>query len=91
VVDNRCATRDTVIEVTTRDQLGLLFWLSNALQSLGLQISLAKINTEGTQVADVFYVTDADGAKVSDPERIEAIKARILSTVSRLDKRGAES
>jgi [protein-PII] uridylyltransferase len=91
VVDNRCATRDTVIEVTTRDQLGLLFWLSNALQSLGLQISLAKINTEGTQVADVFYVTDADGAKVSDPERIEAIKARILSTVSGLEKRGAES
>jgi [protein-PII] uridylyltransferase len=91
VIDNRCATRDTVIEVTTRDQLGLLFWLSNALQSLGLQISLAKINTEGTQVADVFYVTDSDGAKVSDPDRLEAIKARILSTVSRLEKRGAET
>jgi [protein-PII] uridylyltransferase len=91
VVDNRCATSDTVIEVTTRDQLGLLFWLSNALQSLGLQISLAKINTEGTQVADVFYVTDADGAKVTDPDRIEAIKARILSTVARLDKGGAEA
>jgi [protein-PII] uridylyltransferase len=91
VVDNRCATRDTVIEVTTRDQLGLLFWLSNALQSLGLQISLAKINTEGTQVADVFYVTDADGSKVTDPERIEAIKSRILSTVTGLEKRAAES
>jgi len=91
VVDNRCATRDTVIEVTTRDQLGLLFWLSHALQSLGLQISLAKINTEGTQVADVFYVTDETGSKVTDPERIEAIKSRILSTVSRLEKRGAAS
>ncbi|HEY8944778.1 MAG TPA: [protein-PII] uridylyltransferase, partial [Polyangiaceae bacterium] len=85
-VDNRCATRDTVIEVTTRDQLGLLFWLSNALQSLGLTISLAKINTEGTQVADVFYVTDAQGAKVTDPARIEEIKSRILSTVARLEK-----
>jgi [protein-PII] uridylyltransferase len=91
VIDNRCATRDTVIEVTTRDQLGLLFWLSHALQSLGLQISLAKINTEGTQVADVFYVTDETGSKVTDPERIEAIKSRILSTVSRLEKRGAVS
>jgi [protein-PII] uridylyltransferase len=85
-VDNRCATRDTVIEVTTRDQLGLLFWLSHTLQSLKLQISLAKINTEGTQVADVFYVTDADGSKVTDPARIEEIKGRILSTVARLEK-----
>jgi [protein-PII] uridylyltransferase len=91
VIDNRCATRDTVIEVTTRDQPGLLFWLSHALQSLGLQISLAKINTEGTQVADVFYVTDETGSKVTEPERIEAIKSRILSTVSRLEKRGAAS
>jgi [protein-PII] uridylyltransferase len=85
-VDNRCATRDTVIEVTTRDQLGLLFWLSNALQSVGLTISLAKINTEGTQVADVFYVTDSNGAKVTDPSRIEEIQSRILATVARLEK-----
>jgi [protein-PII] uridylyltransferase len=85
-VDNRCATRDSVIEVTTRDQLGLLFWLSNALQSLGLTISLAKINTEGTQVADVFYVTEKGGAKVTDPSRIEEIKNRILSTVAHLEK-----
>jgi [protein-PII] uridylyltransferase len=84
--DNRCATRDTVIEITTRDQLGLLFWLAHALQSLGLTISLAKINTEGTQVADVFYVTEAGGAKVVDPARIEEIKSRILTTVARLEK-----
>lgn len=85
-IDNRCASRDTVIEVTTRDQLGLLFWLSNALQSLGLTISLAKINTEGTQVADVFYVTDAQGSKVTDPARLAEIKKRILSTVANLEK-----
>ncbi len=89
-VDNRCATRDTVIEVTTRDQLGLLFWLAHTLQALSLTISLAKINTEGTQVADVFYVTDANGAKVTDPARIEEIKSRILSTVARLEKGSGE-
>jgi len=32
-----------------------------------LRISLAKINTEGTLVADVFYVTDENGAKLTDP------------------------
>ncbi|HEY2405303.1 MAG TPA: [protein-PII] uridylyltransferase [Polyangiaceae bacterium] len=84
-VDNRCATDHSVIEVTTKDQLGLLFWLANSLQHLGLQISLAKINTEGTQVADVFYVTEANGSKVS-PERIEEIQNKILSSVAHLEK-----
>jgi [protein-PII] uridylyltransferase len=85
-VDNRVAQNHTVIEVTTRDQAGLLFWLSHTLQMLGLQIALAKINTEGNQVADVFYVTDETGAKVTDPERIESIKARLSSTIAHLEK-----
>jgi len=79
------ATAHTVIEVTTRDRPALLFWLAHALQEAGLTISLAKINTEGTRVADVFYVTDASGAKLSDPRRIEELKARILSTVAELE------
>jgi [protein-PII] uridylyltransferase len=85
-VDNRVAQNHTVIEVTTRDQAGLLFWLSHTLQMLGLQIALAKINTEGNQVADVFYVTDDKGAKVTDPDRIEGIKARLSNTIAHLEK-----
>lgn len=83
-VDHR-ATAHTVIEVTTRDRPGLLFWLSNTLQEAGLGISLAKINTEGTRVADVFYVTDTSGAKLEEPARIEELKRRILSTVAQLE------
>jgi [protein-PII] uridylyltransferase len=83
--DNRAASDHTVIEIITRDQAGLLFWLSNTLQHGGLTISLAKINTEGTQVADVFYVTDASGGKVTDPERIEMLKGRLLSTIARIE------
>jgi [protein-PII] uridylyltransferase len=83
-LDDR-ATGHTVLEVTTRDRPGLLFALSNTLQEAGLTISLAKINTEGTRVADVFYVTDASGAKLSDPTRIEELKSRILSTIAELE------
>ena len=85
-VDNRASVNQTVIEVTTRDQAGLLFWLSHTLQMLGLQISLAKINTEGNQVADVFYVTDQNGAKITDPDRIETIKSRLSSAIAHLEK-----
>ena len=89
-VDNRVSQYHTVIEVTTRDQAGLLFWLSHTLQMLGLQISLAKINTEGNQVADVFYVTDKDGSKITDLERIESIRTRLSSAIAHLEK-AAES
>ncbi|HEY3500756.1 MAG TPA: [protein-PII] uridylyltransferase [Polyangiaceae bacterium] len=85
-VDNRVSANQSVIEVTTKDQVGLLFWLSHSLQLLGLTISLAKINTEGNQVADVFYVTDEKGAKVTDPERIETIKMRIQSMIAHLEE-----
>ncbi len=80
------ASAHTVLEVTTRDRPGLLFWLAHALQEAGLTIALAKINTEGTSVADVFYVTDAAGTKLLAPERIEEIRARILDTLAQLSR-----
>ncbi|MBN1606874.1 MAG: [protein-PII] uridylyltransferase [Polyangiaceae bacterium] len=80
-VDNRAATSSTVLEVTTQDAPGLLFRLANTLQRSGLRISLAKINTEGTLVADVFYVTDENGAKLADPARVEQLKRRILTAL----------
>jgi [protein-PII] uridylyltransferase len=80
--DNRGATSDTIIEVTTRDRVGLLYELAYALQQFGLVISLAKINTEGTKVADVFYVTEAGGGKVTNSSHLEALRKHILSAVN---------
>ncbi|MEB2312013.1 MAG: [protein-PII] uridylyltransferase [Polyangiaceae bacterium] len=83
--DDRASVDHTVIEVITRDRPALLFWLAHTLQEAGLEIALAKINTEGTRVADVFYVTDASGAKVADAARMEAIRARLLTAIARAD------
>lgn len=80
-IDNRGATRETVLEVITRDRPGLLFELASAIQQLGLVISLAKINTEGHQVADVFYVTEPGGGKVTDPLRLTQLEDRIRAAV----------
>lgn len=84
MVDNRASGTDTLIEITTRDRLGLLFTLADTLQRAGLSISIAKINTEGTQVADVFYVTQ-DGAKLTTSESIEALRQRILAAIQSLE------
>ena len=84
--DNRAATDHTVIEVTTRDRPGLLFCLANALLEAGLTISLAKINTEGTRVADVFYVTDGAGHKIADPDRTAELEQRIVLAIAKLEE-----
>ncbi len=84
-IDNRAATDHTVLEITTRDRNGLLFGLSNAIVEEGLTISLAKINTEGERVADVFYVTEPGGSKLTSAERVERLKARIQTTIEKLE------
>ena len=81
VIDDRASPRHTVIEVFAKDRPGLLYSLSRALHELGLSIALSKINTEGTKVADVFYVSELSGTKVQPGARFKAIRERLLEAV----------
>ena len=81
VIDDRASPRHTVIEVFAKDRPGLLYTLARALHELGLSIALSKINTEGTHVADVFYVSELDGTKVAPGERYRAIREALLSAL----------
>jgi [protein-PII] uridylyltransferase len=81
VVDDRASLRHTVVEVFAKDRPGLLYTLARALHDLGLQIALSKINTEGTKVADVFYVTELDGAKVALGERLKEIREAVVRAI----------
>src|SRR5205823_4874287 len=67
VIDHNASAQHTVIEVLTADRPALLFTLAQALQELGITINVAKINTEGSRVIDVFYVSEADGQKLTVP------------------------
>ena len=80
-LDNQASTRQTVVEVATRDRPGLLFTLSRAFHALGLTIAVAKINTEGTRVIDVFYVTELDGQKVEAPPRMAEVRQALLGVL----------
>jgi [protein-PII] uridylyltransferase len=81
--DNRCSSEYTVIEVLSEDQPALLYRLAKALKEEGLSVAVAKINTEGNAVADVFYVCDRDGKKLEDAERLEALEGRLRRAVSK--------
>ncbi|MGO9711465.1 MAG: bifunctional uridylyltransferase/uridylyl-removing protein GlnD [Polyangiaceae bacterium] len=89
VIDGRASPRHTVIEVFAKDRPGLLYTIASALHELGLSIALSKINTEGTKVADVFYVNELDPArsgadgmhKVQPGERSKQIREAIVRAI----------
>ncbi|HNS97570.1 MAG TPA: ACT domain-containing protein [Polyangiaceae bacterium] len=77
VVDNEASGSWTIVETFSEDRPGLLYTVANAFHDLRLNIQFAKINTEGTRAANVFYVSETDGSKVMDAARIDAIEQRL--------------
>jgi [protein-PII] uridylyltransferase len=66
----------TIVEVSTRDRVGVLYAITQTLADLGLDISLAKISTEGEKVADAFYVTRG-GKRITDDAERELLVSRL--------------
>lgn len=66
----------TVIELRAPDRLGLLYAAAGALAELGVDIHVAKIDTLGKSVVDVFYVRGIGGDKL-DAAQMRAAEASI--------------
>lgn len=77
--DNSASSRLTVVEVVARDRPALLYRLGRALYQEGLVVHSAHVATYGERAADVFYVTDKDGAKVKDKAWLRRIEKALLS------------
>lgn len=83
-IDNRSGSRHTLVEVITQDRRDLLFWLSTAIHEADATIDLAKINTEGECVADVFYVCNRAGEKLNE-KQVERVQRRVSSVLSKIE------
>ncbi len=81
VFDNDTVDRYTIVSIFAYDEVGLLYRIASALAEKRLVLSFAKIDTHLDQVADVFYVSELDGSKVTDPHRQSEIRAALLSAV----------
>lgn len=81
LLDDRASPRHTIVEVFAKDRPGLLYRLARALHGLGLSIALSKINTEGTRVADVFYVSELDGNKIPRGPRYKEVQDVLVRAV----------
>lgn len=76
-VENDASALFTLIEITARDRIGLLYDIAQAMAGLRLETHLAKADTMGDVARDVFYVRGADGGKIEDPEQVREIKAAL--------------
>ena len=90
-VDNNASLRYTVIDVFTRDRVGLLHEIARTLHQLDLSIAISKVNTEGRSVADVFYVSDKEGNKIRDHARLKRIEHVLLGRILALHARAEAS
>jgi len=86
-VDNNASLHYTVVDVFTRDRVGLLHEIARTLHQLDLSIAVSKVNTEGQSVADVFYVADEHGNKVRDYERLKRVQRVLYERVLALHAR----
>ncbi len=81
VFDNESSELYTVIEVDTRDRVGLLYDLTRALASCNVSIFSAIIATYGEQAVDVFYIKDLFGLKVRGDSKKKIIEKRVREAI----------
>ena len=80
-VDNDASESATVVEVRAPDEIGLLHRITRVLFEASLDVVSARVSTLGELVVDAFYVREAMGAKVTDPDRLGQITAAIWASL----------
>ncbi len=79
--DNTSSEGFTIIDVFTKDHIGLLYEITKKLYQLNLDIYFSKINTLGERAIDVFYVK-RNGRKIVDEQDLEAIRTALLKVLA---------
>lgn len=77
-IDNDTSPLDTVLRIRGTDTTGFLFELTNALAISGVYIDRVILQTTGTQVEDVLFVTDSHGKKIVDPDRQQELRTAVV-------------
>ncbi|WP_157406840.1 ACT domain-containing protein, partial [Actinomadura rubrobrunea] len=71
----------TVVEVRAHDRPGLLWRIGQALGECGLLVRAAQVDTLGAEAVDVFYVVDAEGRPLTDPELLTSVRRYVLTAL----------
>jgi [protein-PII] uridylyltransferase len=79
LVDNEASEAATVIEVRAPDGVGVLYRITRALAECDLDVRTAKVSTLGHEVVDAFYVTSAQGTKITDGRHLGEVERAVLA------------
>jgi len=77
LMSNEISDAFTVVDITCRDQIGILYQVALVLSELGLNVHGAVLTTEADKATDAFYITAEDGTKILDVTRCEEIIAAL--------------
>jgi [protein-PII] uridylyltransferase len=72
-----------VLEVRTLDRIGVLYTIATALAELEVDIVVARVQTIGPEVTDVFYVTDRAGQPLS-ADHLTELELAVLGALAEL-------
>lgn len=77
-IDNKSSPRVSVLRIRSEDTIGFLYELANAMALAGIDIVRLVVASSGNSVFDTLHVTDALGAKITNPDRQRELRAAIV-------------
>ena len=91
MINNELSDKFTVIEMEALDRPGLLSDVTDALADLSVNIASAHIATFGEKVIDTFYATDLVGFKITSPQKLAAIKRKLMAALGGTAEEGPKA
>ncbi len=76
-ISNDLSHEHTILEVFSPDRPGFLALLARIFAEANIELVAAKITTLGERVEDIFFITDLEGNRISDPKLCESLQATI--------------
>lgn len=74
-IDNQASDQYTLLRIQTADTVGFLYEFTNALAMERVYIARVIIDSVGSLVRDILYVTDEHGQKITQPERQRELRS----------------
>ncbi|MBM81909.1 MAG: glutamine synthetase adenylyltransferase [Planctomycetaceae bacterium] len=73
-IDNEASPYTTALRIDSQDSSGFLYELSNALTMSEIDVLRLTALSIGNRVFDTLYVTDRQGEKITDPQRLQELR-----------------
>ena len=90
-IDEQASSLFTVIDITARNRIGLLFEIAVVLANHELSIHSAHVGSYGERVFDAFYVQTKQGRKLTDEAAKKRVHDQLIAVLERDDVDGPKT